>query len=191
MKKSSVIIIAVIVILAGWFIVQYNSLVTEDEQVKNKWNEVQNSYQRRMDLVPSLVNVVKGLTNYEQTTLVEVTEARSKAASVNVTNISADAYNQQAAAQDALAASSNKLLVTVEKYPELKGTDAFKGLQVQLEGTERRIKFARKDFNAAVNEYNSSVRSFPTDIVAGITGFHSKDGFQADAGTDKSVEIKF
>ncbi|HTB51411.1 MAG TPA: LemA family protein [Ferruginibacter sp.] len=191
MKKSSVIIIAVIVILAGWFIVQYNSLVTEDEQVKNKWNEVQNSYQRRMDLVPSLVNVVKGLTNYEQTTLVEVTEARSKAASVNVTNISADAYNQQAAAQDALAASSNKLLVTVEKYPELKGTAAFKGLQVQLEGTERRIKFARKDFNAAVNEYNSSVRSFPTDIVAGITGFHSEDGFQADAGTDKSVEIKF
>jgi LemA protein len=191
MKKSYIIVAVVFVILAGWFIVTYNSLVKKDEQVKNEWNEVQNAYQRRMDLVPSLVNIVKGLTNYEQTTLVEVTEARSKAASVNVTDISASAYNQQAAAQDALAASSNRLLVSVEKYPELKGTDAFKGLQVQLEGTERRIKFARKDFNASVADYTSSVRSFPTSIVANITGFQPKDGFQADAGTDKSVEINF
>jgi LemA protein len=191
MKKSYIIVAVIFVVLAGWFIVTYNSLVKKDEQVKNEWNEVQNAYQRRMDLVPSLVNIVKGLTNYEQTTLVEVTEARSKAASVNVTDISASAYNQQAAAQDALAASSNRLLVSVEKYPELKGTDAFKGLQVQLEGTERRIKFARKDFNASVADYTSSVRSFPTSIVANITGFQPKDGFQADAGTDKSVEINF
>jgi LemA protein len=191
MKKSSIIIIAIVVVLAGWFIVSYNSLVKKDEQIKNEWNEVQNAYQRRLDLVPSLVNVVKGVTNYEQTTLVEVTEARSKAASVNVSNISADAYNQQAAAQDALAASSNKLLITVEKYPELKSTDAFKGLQVQLEGTERRIKFARRDFNAAIADYTSSVRSFPTSIVAGITGFKPKEGFQSDAGADKSVEINF
>jgi LemA protein len=191
MKKSYIIVAVVVVIIAGWFIVTYNSLVKKDEQVKNEWNEVQNAYQRRMDLVPSLVNVVKGVTNYEQTTLVDITEARSKAASVDVTNISASAYNQQSAAQDALAASSNRLLVSVENYPTLKGTDAFKGLQVQLEGTERRIKFARKDFNAAIADYTSSVRSFPTSIVAGITGFQPKDGFQADAGTDKSVEIKF
>ena len=191
MKKSYIIVAVVVVLVAGWFIVTYNSLVKKDEQVKNEWNEVQNAYQRRMDLVPSLVNIVKGAANYEQTTLVDVTEARSKAASVDVTNISANAYNQQAAAQDALAASSNRLLVSVENYPQLKGTDAFKGLQVQLEGTERRIKFARKDFNAAIADYTSSVRSFPTSIVAGITGFQPKDGFQADAGTDKSVEIKF
>jgi len=191
MKKSYIIVAVVVVLVAGWFIVTYNSLVKKDEQVKNEWNEVQNAYQRRMDLVPSLVNIVKGAANYEQTTLVDVTEARSKAASVDVTNISANAYNQQAAAQDALAASSNRLLVSVENYPQLKGTDAFKGLQVQLEGTERRIKFARKDFNAAIADYTSSVRSFPTSIVAGITGFQPKDGFQADVGTDKSVEIKF
>jgi LemA protein len=189
--KKSYIVVAIIVLLAGWFILTYNSLVKKDEQVKNEWNEVQNAYQRRMDLVPSLVNVVKGITNYEQTTLVEVTEARSKAASVDVTTISADAYNQQVAAQDALAASSNRLLVSVENYPQLKGTDAFKGLQVQLEGTERRIKFARKDFNAAIADYTSSVRSFPTSIVAHITGFPPKDGFQSDTGADKSVEIKF
>jgi LemA protein len=176
MKKSYIIVAVVIVIIAGWFIVTYNSLVKKDEQVKNEWNEVQNAYQRRMDLVPSLV---------------DITEARSKAASIDVSTISANAYNQQAAAQDALAASSNKLLVSVENYPQLKGTDAFKGLQVQLEGTERRIKFARKDFNAAIADYTSSVRSFPTNIVASITGFQPKDGFQADAGTDKSVEIKF
>jgi LemA protein len=191
MKKSYIIVAVVVVIIAGWFIVTYNSLVKKDEQVKNEWNEVQNAYQRRMDLVPSLVNVVKGVTNYEQTTLVDITEARSKAASVDVTNISASAYNQQSAAQDALAASSNRLLVSVENYPTLKGTDAFKGLQVQLEGTERRIKFARKDFNAAIADYTSSVRSFPTSIVADITGFQPKDGFQTDTGTDKSVEIKF
>ncbi len=191
MKRSGYIIIGIIAVIVIYFVVAYNSLVKKDETVKNTWNEVQNAYQRRMDLVPSLVNVVKGLTNYEQTTLVDVTTARSKAASVDVSNISATAYNQQAAAQDALAASSNRLLVSIERYPDLKGTDAFRGLQVQLEGTERRIKFARKDFNAAIADYTSSVRSFPTNIVAGITGFQPKDGFQADAGTDKSVEIKF
>jgi LemA protein len=191
MKRNGYIVIGIIAVIVIYFVLAYNSLVKKDETVKNTWNEVQNAYQRRMDLVPSLVNVVKGLTNYEQTTLVDVTAARSKAASVDVSNISASAYNQQVAAQDALAASSNRLLVSVENYPQLKGTDAFKGLQVQLEGTERRIKFARKDFNAAIADYTSSVRSFPTSIVAGITGFQPKDGFQADAGTDKSVEIKF
>jgi len=189
--KKSYIIVAIVILVAGWFIITYNSLVKKDEKVKNKWSEVQNAYQRRMDLIPSLVNVVKGSTNYEQTTLVEVTEARSKAASINVTGINADSYNQQAAAQDALAASSNKLLVTIEKYPELKSTDAFKGLQVQLEGTERRIKFARKDFNAAIADYTNSVQHIPSSIVAAIMGFQPKDGFQADTGTDKSVEIKF
>src|ERR1700677_4026510 len=115
MMKKSYIIVAIVILVAGWFIITYNSLVKKDEKVKNEWSEVQNAYQRRMDLIPSLVNVVKGSTNYEQTTLVEVTEARSKAASINVTGINADSYNQQAAAQDALAASSNKLLVTIEK----------------------------------------------------------------------------
>ncbi|MBI3883047.1 MAG: LemA family protein [Sphingobacteriales bacterium] len=190
-KITGYIAIAVVLLLTGWFVVTYNVLVQKDEKVKLQWNEVQNAYQRRIDLVPNLVNVVKGLTNFEQTTLVKVTEARSKATSVNVSNISADAYNQQAVAQDELAGAANRLLVSVEKYPELKGTDAFVGLQTQLEGTERRIKFARKDFNTAIADYTSTVRSFPSSIAAKVMGFQPKEGFQSDAGTDKSVEIKF
>lgn len=173
--------------------VSYNSLVKKEELVKLQWNELQNSYQRRMDFIPNVVNVVKGQANYEQTTLQMVTEARAKAGEVTVTGneINADKFNRQTAAQDGLAAATNKLLITVEKYPELKGTAAFRGLQTQLEGTERRIKVARKDFNASIEDYNSTVRSFPTKIVAGLFGFRAKDGFQSDAGANKSVEIKF
>ncbi len=194
-KKRYPLFIAggILAVLVIFFIVAYNGLVKKEEKVKNQWAEVQNAYQRRMDLIPNLVNVVKGNANYEQTTLEKVTEARSKAASVNVSssNISADSYNEQAKAQDELAASANRLIISVEKYPELKGTEAFKGLQVQLEGTERRIKVARKDFNEAVQNYNTSVRSFPTSLAAGLFGFKAKDGFSADAGTDKATEIKF
>jgi LemA protein len=125
--------------------------------------------------------------------LQQLTEARAKAASVTVSGIelTPDKFNQQTAAQDGLAAATNRLLITVEKYPELKGAAAFKGLQTQLEGTERRIKVARKDFNVAIADYNSSVRSFPTKVVAGIFGFKPKEGFESDAGADKNVEIKF
>jgi LemA protein len=194
-KKRYPVFIAggIVVVLAIFFVVSYNGLVKKEEKVKNQWAEVQNAYQRRMDLIPNLVNVVKGNANYEQTTLEKVVEARSKAASVTVSSndISAGSYNEQAKAQDELAASANRLIITVEKYPELKGTEAFKGLQVQLEGTERRIKVARKDFNEAVQNYNTSVRSFPTSLSAGLFGFKAKDGFSADAGADKATEIKF
>jgi len=193
-KRGSGYIIGAIVIIIGIFMtITYNSLVQKEELVKLQWNEVQNAYQRRIDLVPNVVNIVKGQANFEQTTLQEVTEARAKATSVNVSsnNITANTYNQQSAAQDGLAASANRLLITVEKYPDLKGAAAFRGLQTQLEGTERRIKVARKDFNVAIADYNSSVRSFPTKIVAGVFGFKARDGFQSDAGADKSVEIKF
>ncbi|MEP6712819.1 MAG: LemA family protein, partial [Ferruginibacter sp.] len=146
----------------------------------------------RIDLVPNLVNVVKGGAQYEQSTLQKVTEARARATSVNVTgDLSADKYNQQTAAQDELAGAANRLMVTVEKYPDLKGTKAFAGLQTQLEGTERRIKVARKDFNGAIADYNSSVRGFPVKLVAGLFGFKPMEGFQSDAGTDKAQEIKF
>ena len=193
-KRYSGYIIGAIIIFIGIFLmVTYNGLVKKEEQVKLQWNEVQNAYQRRIDLIPNVVNVVKGQANFEQTTLQQLTEARAKATAVNVAGneITADKFNQQSAAQDGLAAATNRLLITVEKYPELKGAAAFKGLQTQLEGTERRIKVARKDFNVAIADYNSSVRSFPTKIVAGIFGFKAREGFQADAGADKSVEIKF
>ena len=158
-----------------------------------QWNEVQNAYQRRIDFIPNVVNIVKGQADFEQTTLIQVAEARSKALSVNVSagDLTAEKYRQQLAAQDTLAKAANRLMVTVEKYPELKGTAAFEGLQTQLVGTERRIKVARKDFNAAIANYNSSVKSFPTKLVAGIFGFKSKDGFQSDAGADQTIEIKF
>ena len=192
-RRSGYIIGGIIVLLGIFLITAYNGLVKKEEQVKLQWNEVQNAYQRRIDFIPNVVNVVKGQANFEQTTLQQLTEARAKATAVNITGneISADKFNQQTAAQDGLAAATNRLLITVEKYPELKGAAAFKGLQTQLEGTERRIKVARKDFNVAIADYNSSVRSFPTKVVAGIFRFKAREGFQSDAGADRSVEIKF
>ena len=194
-KKSytGYIIGGALVLVALYLISTYNSLVKKQENMKLQWNEVQSAYQRRIDLIPNIVNVVKGQADFEQSTLVKVTEARAKVSSLNLPagNLSAESYNQQAAAQDELANAANRLIIAVEKYPELKGTQAFEGLQVQLEGTERRIKVARKDFNDAVAKYNSSVKSFPTKIVAGLFGFRSREGFQAEAGADKSVEIKF
>ena len=192
-KRYSGYIVSLIVILLGIFlIVTYNSLVKKEEKVKFQWNEVQNNYQRRLDLVPNLVNIVQGGANYEKSTLQNVIEARSKAMNVSVSGeISSDKFKQLTIAQDNLAGAANRLLVAVENYPDLKGTKAFVGLQVQLEGTERRIKVARQDFNSAIAMYNSSVRSFPTKIVASLFGFRPREGFEADSGTDKSVEIKF
>jgi len=191
-RYSGYIIGGIVIILGIFLIVTYNGLVKKEEKVKLQWNEVQNTYQRRLDLIPNLINVVKGGAEYEQNTLQKVIEARSKAASVNVSgDVSADKFNQQTAAQDELAAAANKIMISVEKYPDIKGTRAFSDLQVQLEGTERRIKVARKDFNEAIATYNSSVKSFPTKIVAGIFGFSAKEGFQSGQGADKSVEIKF
>ncbi|MEP7110530.1 MAG: LemA family protein [Ferruginibacter sp.] len=192
-RYSGYIIGGIIVVISIWAITTFNALVKREEKVKLQWNEVQNAYQRRIDLIPNVVNIVKGQADFEQATLVRITEARAKASSVNITSgePTADKYNQQVAAQDELASAANRLVIAVEKYPELRGTAAFEGLQTQLEGTERRIKVARKDFNGAIADYNSSVKSFPTKIVAGVFGFHPKEGFQSDAGADKSVEIKF
>ena len=192
-RTAGFIIGGVILVIGIFLITTYNGLVKKDEKVKLQWNEVQNAYQRRLSLIPNIVNVVRGVSEFEQTTLEKITQARSKAASVNInTNtVSADEFNQQAAAQDELASVTNNLIIRIEKYPTLKGTAAYSGLQTQLEGTERRIKVARKDFNEAINTYNNSVRTFPTKLVAGIFGFTEKTGFQSDAGADKSIEIKF
>lgn len=187
-------VIGLIVVVIGILImISYNSLVKKEEKVKFQWNEVQNNYQRRLDLVPNIVNVVQGGANYEKSTLESVVKARSKAMQVlNVSGeVSSEKFQELTNAQNDLAGAANKLLITVEKYPELKGTKAFVGLQVQLEGTERRIKVARQDFNEVIAKYNSSVRSFPTKIVAGMFGFHPRDGFEAVGGADRAVEIKF
>jgi LemA protein len=194
-RKSPVvfIVIAVIVLIGIYMAITYNSLVSKEEKVKLQWNEVQNVYQRRLALIPNLVNVVKGQADFEQTTLQKIAEARNKASQVTFSDneISSDKYQQQKASQDSLASAANRLILVIEKYPVLKGTDAFAGLQTQLEGTERRVKVARKDFNEAVADYNKSVRGFPSSLVAGILGFNEKNGFEADAGNEKTVEIKF
>jgi len=193
-KRFSGYIVGAVLILLGIFLMTtFNALVKKEEKVKLQWNEVQNAYQRRIDLVPNLVNVVKGQADFEQTTLQKIAEARAKAGQVTTTasELTEENYRQQNAAQNELAAATNNLIAVVEKYPNLQGTEAFRGLQTQLEGTERRIKFARKDFNDAIAAFNSSVRSFPTNLIAGIFGFQSKEGFQSDAGAEKAIEIKF
>ena len=184
--------IGILVLIAIFFLVTYNGLVKKDEKVKLQWNEVQNAYQRRLDLVPNLVNTVKGGAEYEQNTLEQIAAARAKAAAMTGSaEPNAGDYNAQGQAQDDLAKATNRLLITVEKYPELQGSRAFRTLQTQLERTELRIKMARKDFNAAVQDYNTSVRNFPKKIVAGTFGFKAKEGFTSDAGAEHATEIKF
>lgn len=190
-RYTGYIVGAVIVLLGIYIITSYNSLVNKDEKVRQTWADVQNTYQRRLDLTPNLVSLVKGLSNFEQTTFVNVADARSKAMNVNTGEVTAENYEQQKRLQDSLAAASNRLIAVVEKYPQLRGTEAYSGLQIQLEGNERRIKVARNDFNAAVQDYNRYVRSFPTSMVAAVFGFKHKEGFTADAGAEKNVEIKF
>ena len=183
---------AILLILVLWIFTSYNSLVKKEEKVKMQWSEVQNTYQRRLDLIPNLVNVVKGLSDFEQTTLEKITETRSRALSgLSNNELTPENYQQQKQLQDNLAAAANKMIVQMEKYPTLKGTAAYAGLQTQLEGTERRIKVARNDFNEAVAVYNKKVRSFPANIIGGLFGFSKKNGFEAVAGSEKAVEIKF
>ncbi len=190
-RLSAIIMGAIVVIAAFWLITTYNALVKKQEKVALQWNEVQNAYQRRLDLIPNLMNVVKGGADFEQTTLQKIAAARAKAQSLSVTNVTAENLSNVTAAQNELANEAMRLVAVIEKYPDLKGAKAFLDLQAQLEGTERRIKFARKDFNEAIQDYNSRVKTFPTKLVAGILGFPAKEGFVADAGADKAIEIKF
>jgi LemA protein len=191
-RRTGLIVGIVLAVIIITVIVSYNSLVKKEEKVNQTWSEVQNTYQRRLDLVPNLVNVVKGVSEFEQETLRKIAEARAKALTgLSNTEVTADNYKNQVRLQDSLAAATNRLIVVVENYPDLKGTQAYAGLQVQLVGTERRIKVARTDFNEAVANYNNKVRSFPATIFAGLLGFKTKSGFEADAGSNKAVEIKF
>jgi LemA protein len=191
-RYTGLIVGGIVALLVIFLVTTYNSFVNKEEKVKQQWAEVQSTYQRRLDLVPSLVNVVKGVSDFEQTTLEKIATARSNAVAVaSSSDLTAENVNRQNAVQDTLAAATNRLIVVIEKYPVLKGTAAYSGLQTQLEGTERRIRYARNDFNAAVADYNNKVRRFPSNLVAGLLGFKKKEGFEAAAGTGKAVEIKF
>lgn len=184
--------LAVVLLFAGYFMLTFNRLVNEEEAVNRTWSEMQNAYMRRYDLVPSLVSVVKGTASYEQTILAELAAARSKAASFQFSekDLSATNNQQQAAAEAALSASMKKCLLVVENYPDIKGTKSFLYLQSQLEGTERRIKVARKDFNEAIQMYNGACRKFPSSVVAGIAGFKVKEGFENSDGA-QAKEVLF
>lgn len=171
----------------------YNTAVSKDEGVKKAWSQVENQYQRRADLIPNLVNTVKGYANFEQSTLQAVVEARAKATSVTIKSddLSPEKIKEYEQAQGALSSSLGRLLAVSENYPDLKANQNFLDLQKQLEGTENRISVERKNFNEAVNDFNSHVRAFPTNLLTGIFGFSPKGYFQSQAGAEKAPEVKF
>ncbi len=171
----------------------YNKMVTLQETVVSQWAQVENVYQRRSDLIPNLVNTVKGYAQYEQETLTAVVEARAKATSVNIdpTKLDENSIKQFQAAQGGLTSALSKLLVVVEKYPDLKANQNFLDLQAQLEGTENRITVERQKFNDATKEYNAYIRKFPQVMYSGWFGFEKKTYFEADKGAEKAPEVKF
>lgn len=188
-----IVVVLFIVVLGGCGCSGYNSMVKLDENVKAKWANVQSDYQRRSDLIPNLVNTVKGAANFEQETLTKVVEARAKATSVQIdpANLTPEKVAEFQQAQAGVTSALSRLLAVVEAYPDLKANQNFRDLQAQLEGTENRIKVSRNDFNAAVQEYNVTVRRFPNNIFAGLFGFRVKEGFKADPGAEKAPEVKF
>lgn len=194
MKGKLIIGLVVVGLLVFFGISVNNGLVEKEEAVEGAWAQVENQYQRRADLIPNLVNTVKGAANFEQETLTSVIEARSKATSVNInaSDLSDPAKFQQfQQAQGELSGALSRLLVSVERYPELKANSNFRDLQSQLEGTENRISTERKRFNDTAQSYNSSIRKFPTSIFASIGGFERKAYFEADQGAENAPTVDF
>ena len=191
--KTVLIIVGVVLVLAAMFVKPYNKMVQKDEECSKAWANVENAYQRRMDLIPNLVKTVQGAADYEKGTLTEVIEARAKATSVQVdpSNLTEESIAQFQAAQDQLSSALSRLMVVVERYPELKANENFLELQAQLEGTENRIAVERGKFNETVNDYNSYIRRFPNNIVAGMFNFDKKGYFKAAEGADKAPEVEF
>ena len=190
----TIIIVAVVLLLVFWGVGQYNSLVVLDEQVNTSWSQVENQYQRRADLIPNLVETVKGYASHERETLEGVINARAKASQPIIQSgegMTQEQLNQFQQAQGDLTSALNKLMVVVERYPELKADENFRQLQAQLEGTENRITTARMDFNNEAQQYNTKVRRFPTNIFAGIFGFRQRPYFQAEAGAEQAPQVKF
>lgn len=168
-------------------------MVSKDEAVKAKWGAVQSQYQRRADLIPNLVATVKGAADFEKSTLVEVTNARARATSIQVdpTKLTPETIQKYQAAQGQLSTALGRLLVASENYPTLRSNDSFTALQAQLEGTENRINVARLDFNDSVQQYNTTIRSFPANITAKMFGFSEKGSFAAEPGADKAPKVAF
>ncbi len=198
MKKSWIIIgvvVLLVIIIFSSLKGTYNGLVTKEENVNKKWADVQGAYQRRTDLIPNLVSTVKGYADFEQETLIKVIEQRANATkptiNLDATKLDANTLAQFQKTQDELGASLGRLMVVVEKYPDLKANQNFLQLQAQLEGTENRINVERRNFNESVQLFNSSLRSFPTNILAGMFGFSQKPYFAAQAGAENAPKVEF
>lgn len=181
------VVLLLIMIVAG----SYNSMVASRESVNTAWSKVESQYQRRSDLIPNLVNTVKGAANFEQETLTKVVEARAKATQIKVDANNPDDIAKFQQAQSEVSSSLSRLLAVAENYPQLKATENFRDLQSQLEGTENRITVARNDFNDAAKSYNTKVKSFPTNLLAGMFGFKERPYFEPDAGANKAPSVDF
>lgn len=197
MKKKNhlgwIIAGAVILVLAIWCMSGYNTLVSMDERVSSNWANVETQYQRRADLIPNLVNTVKGYAAHEQNTLENVVKARSEATQMKLdaSDLTPEKIAQYQKAQGNVSAALGRLLMVAENYPQLKANENFINLQEQLEGTENRITVARRDFNNSAKEFNVAIRRFPRSIIAGLFGFDKKNYFESEQGAEKAPEVKF
>lgn len=196
-NKSLWITLIIVAVLAlgvfSWVKGTYNNMVKEDESVKTAWSQVENQYQRRMDLIPNLVNTVKGYATHERETLEGVVSARAEATktSIDPSNLNEEAIKKFQVAQGELSSALSRLMVVLERYPDLKANQNFMELQAQLEGTENRISVERKRFNEVAQSYNTNIRSFPTNILAGMFGFQPKAYFAAETGAEKAPKVEF
>lgn len=184
MKKTWLIVIGIIVIISIWFGTSYNGLVAQDEQVNSQWAQVQTQLQRRSDLIPNLVNTVKGYATHEEKVIQDVADARAKLGGAQTVEDTAKANSE-------LSSALSRLLVVVENYPNLKADQNFRALQDELAGTENRIAVARRDYNNSVQVYNQKVRTLPTSIIAGMTGFSAKPYFEADDNAKAAPKVSF
>lgn len=196
MKKgvvALVIVVAILAIFVFWSIGTYNNLVSQDEAVKSQWGNVENVYQRRADLIPNLVATVKGYATHEEKTLTEVVEARAKATQITIDPSKLNATNVAAfeKAQSGLSSALSRLMVTVERYPDLKANQNFLDLQSQLEGTENRIAVERRKYNEVAQQFNTQIRSFPANMVAGLGNFQAKGYFTATQEAQTAPVVKF
>lgn len=193
MKKSTIIILVILAIVVVWGITGYNALVKSDEAVSTAWSNVENQYQRRADLIPNLVNTVKGYAAHEQETLDAVVAARARATQVTVDaeNMTPEMLQQYQKSQGEVGAALGRLLAVAESYPELKANTNFLELQAQLEGTENRISVERRNFNEVAKQYNTSIRTFPRNILAGMFGFEKRPYFEAQEGAESAPVVQF
>ena len=196
LSKGAIALLVIALVAFGlisWYFSTKNALVSVDEGVSTAWSNVENQYQRRADLIPNLVETVKGYAKHEENTFKEVVEARAKATQITVdpSNMTPEKMKEFQAAQGELGSALGRLIAVSENYPELKANENFKDLQAQLEGTENRINEARRQFNQAVQDYNLKVRQFPSSIVANMAGFTTKTKFEAEAGSEKAPKVSF